>query len=59
MSVSVEYLDKYYTSQRVLKNVSFEIKGAGVTGFLGPNGAGKSTVMKILSGVISPSAGVA
>jgi ABC-2 type transport system ATP-binding protein len=43
----------------VLKDVSFDIKGAGVTGFLGPNGAGKSTVMKILSGVISPSAGVA
>jgi ABC-2 type transport system ATP-binding protein len=59
MSVKVEYLDKYYGSQRVLKNVSFDIKGAGVTGFLGPNGAGKSTVMKILSGVISPSAGVA
>jgi ABC-2 type transport system ATP-binding protein len=59
MSVSVEYLDKYYGSQRVLKDVSFEIKGSGVTGFLGPNGAGKSTVMKILSGVISPSAGVA
>jgi ABC-2 type transport system ATP-binding protein len=59
MSVSVEYLDKYYGSQRVLKNVSFNIKGAGVTGFLGPNGAGKSTMMKILSGVISPSAGVA
>jgi ABC-2 type transport system ATP-binding protein len=59
MAVSVEYLDKYYGSQRVLKNVSFAIKGAGVTGFLGPNGAGKSTVMKILSGVISPSSGVA
>jgi ABC-2 type transport system ATP-binding protein len=59
MSISVEYIDKYYGSQRVLKNVSFEIKGAGVTGFLGPNGAGKSTIMKILSGVISPSAGVA
>jgi ABC-2 type transport system ATP-binding protein len=59
MSVSVEYLDKYYGSQRVLKNVSFDIKGAGVTGFLGPNGAGKSTVMKILSGLISPSAGIA
>jgi ABC-2 type transport system ATP-binding protein len=59
MSISVEYLDKYYGTQRVLKNVSFEIKGAGVTGFLGPNGAGKSTMMKILSGVISPSSGVA
>ncbi|MDR2382629.1 MAG: ATP-binding cassette domain-containing protein [Prevotellaceae bacterium] len=59
MSVNVEYIDKYYGSQRVLKNVSFNIQGAGVTGFLGPNGAGKSTMMKILSGVISPSAGVA
>ncbi|MDR1170476.1 MAG: ATP-binding cassette domain-containing protein [Prevotellaceae bacterium] len=59
MSVSVENLDKYYGSQRVLKNVSFNIKGAGVTGFLGPNGAGKSTIMKILSGVISPSSGTA
>jgi ABC-2 type transport system ATP-binding protein len=59
MSVTVEYIDKYYGSQRVLKNVSFDIKGTGVTGFLGPNGAGKSTIMKILSGVISPSSGVA
>jgi ABC-2 type transport system ATP-binding protein len=59
MSISVEYIDKYYGSQKVLNNVSFEIKGAGVTGFLGPNGAGKSTIMKILSGVISPSSGVA
>jgi ABC-2 type transport system ATP-binding protein len=59
MSVSVEYIDKYYGSQRVLKNVTFAIKGTGVTGFLGPNGAGKSTMMKILSGVISPSAGIA
>jgi ABC-2 type transport system ATP-binding protein len=59
MSVNVEDLDKYYGSQMALKNVSFTIKGAGVTGFLGPNGAGKSTMMKILSGVISPSSGTA
>ncbi|MDR3245395.1 MAG: ATP-binding cassette domain-containing protein [Prevotellaceae bacterium] len=59
MSISVEYLVKYYGRQKVLKDVSFDIKGAGVTGFLGPNGAGKSTVMKILSGVISPSSGTA
>jgi ABC-2 type transport system ATP-binding protein len=59
MSISVGYLVKYYGSQKVLKGVSFDIKGAGVTGFLGPNGAGKSTMMKILSGVISPSSGLA
>ena len=59
MSINVENLVKFYGSQEVLKSISFEIKGAGVTGFLGPNGAGKSTMMKILSGVISPSSGVA
>ncbi|MDR2467263.1 MAG: ATP-binding cassette domain-containing protein [Prevotellaceae bacterium] len=43
----------------MLKNISFEIKTAGVTGFLGPNGAGKSTMMKILSGLIAPDSGTA
>ncbi|MDR2424803.1 MAG: ATP-binding cassette domain-containing protein [Prevotellaceae bacterium] len=57
MSISVKNLDKYYGRQKVLKNISFNVEGVGVTGFLGPNGAGKSTMMKILSGLISPSAG--
>ncbi|MDR0559261.1 MAG: ATP-binding cassette domain-containing protein [Prevotellaceae bacterium] len=52
-------LVKCYDRQEVLKNISFKIGGAGVTGFLGPNGAGKSTIMKILSGLISPSSGSA
>lgn len=59
MSISVENLVKFYGAQEVLKSISFDIEGAGVTGFLGPNGAGKSTMMKILSGVISPSSGIA
>lgn len=59
MSISVKNLDKYYGRQKVLKNISFNVEGVGVTGFLGPNGAGKSTMMKILSGLVSPSAGQA
>jgi ABC-2 type transport system ATP-binding protein len=57
MSIKVEKLVKCYGQQKALNNVSFEIKGSGVTGFLGPNGAGKSTIMKILSGMLSPTSG--
>jgi len=59
MSITVENIVKYYGTQEVLRSLCFDIKGAGVTGFLGPNGAGKSTMMKILSGVISPTSGIA
>jgi ABC-2 type transport system ATP-binding protein len=59
MSINVKNLTKRYGNREVLKNISFEIKTAGVTGFLGPNGAGKSTMMKILSGLIAPDSGAA
>lgn len=59
MSILVTDLNKYYGNQHVLKNVSLSIPSGGVTGLLGPNGAGKSTMMKILSGMISPSDGSA
>ena len=57
MSVSVNKITKIYGKQKVLDNVSFEIKTGEVVGFLGPNGAGKSTMMKILTGFISQSEG--
>lgn len=42
-----------------VKGISMEIEQGEVFGFIGPNGAGKSTTIKILTGVIGPSAGVA
>tara|TARA_Y100000589_G_scaffold91664_1_gene86291 strand:+ start:2840 stop:3742 length:903 start_codon:yes stop_codon:yes gene_type:complete len=57
MSVLVNKITKTYGKQKVLDNVSFEIKTGEVVGFLGPNGAGKSTMMKILTGFISQSEG--
>ena len=59
MSINVKNLTKRYGNREVLRNISFEIKTTGVTGFLGPNGAGKSTMMKILSGLIAPDSGSA
>lgn len=42
---------------RALKNISFNIKAGELIGFIGPNGAGKTTTLKILSGLLYPSAG--
>jgi len=42
---------------QALKSVSFTINQGEVVGFVGPNGAGKSTTIKILSGVLYPTAG--
>jgi ABC-2 type transport system ATP-binding protein len=41
-----------------LAGVSFAIGSGELVGFIGPNGAGKSTTIKILSGILRPSAGV-
>jgi ABC-2 type transport system ATP-binding protein len=37
--------------------ISFELKAGEIVGFLGPNGAGKTTTLKMLSGLLHPTAG--
>lgn len=59
MSIQVTGLRKVYGTQDALKGISFSATPGRVVGFLGPNGAGKSTTMKILSGSIAPTAGLA
>lgn len=59
MSIKVSGLSKLYGEQKALDAVSFEIPKGEIVGFLGPNGAGKSTMMKILTGYIPQSEGVA
>jgi len=41
---------------RALDQVSLRLAG-GLTGLLGPNGAGKTTLMRVLAGVLPPTAG--
>ncbi len=55
--IVAEHVSKYYGSRRALDDVSFEIASGEVVGFLGLNGAGKTTVLKVLSGLLLPSAG--
>ena len=42
---------------RVLHDVSFRLRAGEILGIIGENGAGKSTMMKILSGIYSPTSG--
>ena len=48
-----------YEETRAADNVSFQIEEGELVGFLGPNGAGKTTVLKMLSGLLNPTAGEA
>lgn len=52
-------LSKYYGQFAACRDVSFKIDPGEVVAFLGPNGAGKSTTMKLLTGYLVPSEGVA
>jgi ABC-2 type transport system ATP-binding protein len=45
--------------KRVLDGISFSVRRGEIFGFVGPNGAGKTTTLKILLGLIRPTAGAA
>ena len=51
------FLKREYITVDAVKNVSFEIKKGEIVGYIGPNGAGKSTTIKMLSGILLPTAG--
>ncbi len=52
-------LTKYYGDFAAIREVTFRVYRGEVVALLGPNGAGKSTTMKLLTGYLAPSAGVA
>jgi len=62
-AISIKNLSKVYPipfrRERIVavRNLSLEVQPGQVYGLLGPNGSGKSTTMKIVLGLVSPSAG--
>jgi ABC-2 type transport system ATP-binding protein len=46
-------------TKEAVREISFAIEPGEMVGFLGPNGAGKTTTLKMLSGILHPSAGKA
>lgn len=52
-------LSKFYGPFAAAREVTFDVYERELVAFLGPNGAGKSTTMKMLTGYLAPSEGVA
>jgi len=46
-----------YTEIRAVSGITFAIEPGEAVGYLGPNGAGKSTMIKMMTGILTPSAG--
>lgn len=55
--VRTNQLTKRIRGNELVSNVNLHIKKGEIYGFLGQNGAGKSTIMKMLTGLISPTGG--
>ncbi len=55
----LENLTKRYGNLTALDNVNLSIESGRIVGLLGPNGSGKTTLIKILNGLLTPTAGSA
>jgi len=56
-AVEIEGLTKAFGAFVAVDHVSLRVSKGEIFGFLGPNGAGKSTVIRILCGLLTPTAG--
>ncbi|WP_425565600.1 ABC transporter ATP-binding protein [Pilimelia columellifera] len=57
--IVVSGLSKNFGSVRAVQDLSFTVEPGRVTGFLGPNGAGKTTTLRMILGLVRPTAGTA
>jgi len=58
-AVAVEHLSKRFGKLLAVDDLTFALQAGTVTGFLGPNGAGKTTTLRMLLGLVRPTAGTA
>ncbi|MEZ6094030.1 MAG: ATP-binding cassette domain-containing protein [Pirellulaceae bacterium] len=57
LAIATHDLCRFFESQCAVDHVNLEVVAGTFYGFLGPNGAGKSTTIKMLTGLLEPSAG--
>ena len=55
--LSVQFISAQYGRARVLHDVSFDVEDGQIISVIGANGAGKSTLVKVISGMVRPTAG--
>ena len=57
--ITITGLTKRFGTIEAVDDLTFDVPAGQVTGFLGPNGAGKTTTLRMLLGLVAPSAGEA
>ncbi|MBU7031540.1 MAG: ATP-binding cassette domain-containing protein [Theionarchaea archaeon] len=57
--ISVSNLTKKFNSFTAVDGIEFQIEKGSLFGLLGPNGAGKTTTIRMLTGILKPTAGTA
>ena len=57
--IAVEGLSKRFGKTVAVDSLDFRVAAGTITGFLGPNGAGKTTTLRVLLGLVRPTAGSA
>jgi ABC-2 type transport system ATP-binding protein len=55
--IAVQDLVKQYGKFTAVDHVNLDVKPGEIHGFLGPNGAGKTTTMRMIAGLLKPTAG--
>ncbi|MGB5953282.1 MAG: ABC transporter ATP-binding protein [Ornithinimicrobium sp.] len=55
--IQIKGLSKRFAKFTAVDDLTFEVQPGRITGFLGPNGAGKTTTLRMLLGLVKPSAG--
>ena len=55
--LKLEKVSKQYAHKEALKGIDVTIPSGKIVGLLGPNGSGKSTMIKLINGLLEPTAG--
>ncbi len=55
--IEVENLSRNFGELKAIQNLNLEIEKGNIYGFLGPNGCGKTTAIRLLTGLLKPTAG--
>lgn len=55
--LQLDHVTRRFGDRTAVDNVSFEVPAGQIIGFVGANGAGKTTTMRMVMGVLAPSAG--
>lgn len=58
MNLQIKNLDFSYSGERILNNITLDIKGNQCVAILGPNGAGKSTLIRCINKLLKPQRGM-